>query len=195
MSVEEDKPVLTGLLALVGVGLVVGLVAGLVVLAGTQFVGVGGDNSASDDATGRQSLYLPAPKPTKSGDDPLVTLPVDGDEEASSGDDDEEEESPEESPSATKPAKAEIALQAGSTEVGPMERLDLTGTYQKGEGAILQVQRKDEGGAWEDFPVTANVSGSIFSTYVQTGKVGVSIFRVVDTDTGLASNEVRVRIG
>lgn len=192
MSVEEDKPVLTGLLALVGVGLVVGLVAGLVVLAGTQFVGVGGDSSASDDATGKQSLYLPAPKPTKSGDDPLVTLPVDGEEEASS--DDDEEESPEESPSATKPAKPEIALQVGDTEVSPMQRLDLTGTYQKGEGAILQVQRK-EGNTWEDFPVTANVSGSIFSTYVQTGNLGVNIFRVVDTDTGLASNEVRVRIG
>lgn len=191
MSVEEDKPVLTGLLALVGVGLVVGLVAGLVVLAGTQFVGVGGDNSSSDDATGQQSLYLPAPKPTKSGDDPLVTLPVDGEEEST---DESAAESPEESPSATKPAKAEIALQAGSTEIGPMERLDLTGTYQKGEGAILQVQRK-EGDAWEDFPVTANVSGAIFSTYVQTGNLGINIFRVVDTDTGLASNEVRVRIG
>lgn len=192
MSVEEDKPVLTGLIALIGVGLVVGLVAGLVVLAGTQFLGVGGDSSASDDSTGQQSLYLPEPKPTKSGDDPLVTLPAG--EEESSADESADEESPDEETSPTKPAKAEIALSAGSSTIAPMERLDLTGTYEKGEGAILQVQRK-EGNAWEDFPVTANVSGSIFSTYVQTGHLGINIFRVVDTDTGLASNEVRVRIG
>lgn len=191
MSVEEDKPVLTGLIALIGVGLVVGLVAGLVVLAGTQFLGVGGDSSASDDSTGQQSLYLPEPKPTKSGDDPLVTLPA-GEEETTAASDGEE--SPDEETSATKPAKPEIALSAGSSTIAPMERLDLTGTYEKGEGAILQVQRK-EGNAWEDFPVTANVSGSIFSTYVQTGHLGINIFRVVDTDTGLASNEVRVRIG
>lgn len=192
MSVEEDKPVLTGLIALIGVGLVVGLVAGLVVLAGTQFLGVGGDSSASDDATGQQSLYLPEPKPTKSGDDPLVTLPADGEQSTSSGD---EEESPGEETSATKPPKREIALSAGASSIAPMERLDLTGTYPGGEGAILKIQRK-EGAAWEDFfSVTASVSGSIFSTYIQTGNLGVNIFRVVDTDTGLASNEVRVRIG
>ncbi|WP_109506624.1 hypothetical protein [Nocardioides speluncae] len=192
MSVEEDKPVLTGLLALVGVGLVVGLVAGLVVLAGTQFVGVGGDSSASDDSTGQQSLYLPDPKPTKSGDDPLVTLPAGEEETADEGDD---EETPEEETSPTKPAKPEIALSAGATQIGPMERLDLTGIYQKGEGAILQVQRQ-EGKAWEDFySVTVNVSGGIFTTVIQTSHPGINVFRVVDTDTGLASNSVRVRVG
>lgn len=190
MSVEEDKPVLTGLLALVGVGLVVGLVAGLVVLVGTQIAGVGGDDSASKDSTKQQSLYLPDPKPTKSGDDPLVTLPAGEDGSTDAGD----EETAKKKSKPAKPAKAEITLQAGSSEISPMERLDLTGAYQKGEGAILQVQRK-EGGSWEDFPVTANVSGKLFSTYVQTGNLGINIFRVVDTDTGLASNEVRVRIG
>ena len=38
------------------------------------------------------------------------------------------------------------------------------------------------------------VSGGQFTTYVQTGKAGPNRFRVVDTDTDLASNEVTVTI-
>jgi hypothetical protein len=42
--------------------------------------------------------------------------------------------------------------------------------------------------------VTVSVSNQTFSTYVQTSQAGVNRFRVVDTDTHLASNEVRVTI-
>ena len=70
-----------------------------------------------------------------------------------------------------------------------MQQIDLTGTYQAGEGAILQVQRI-ENGAWSDFPVTMSVSGGTFATYVQTSRTGPNKFRVIDTDSDVVSNEV-----
>ena len=83
---------------------------------------------------------------------------------------------------------------AGTTAVAPMEQIDLTGTYPDGEGAVLQVQRF-QGGAWADFNVTVVVSNQTFATYVQTSVVGLNRFRMVDTDSGAVSNEVRVRVG
>ena len=71
---------------------------------------------------------------------------------------------------------------------------DLTGTYPTGEGAVLQVQRATDD-TWVDFPVTVTVSGGQFSTYVQTGRPGPNRFRVIDTDTELASNEVTITVG
>ena len=78
--------------------------------------------------------------------------------------------------------------------VSPMQQIDLTGTYQGGEGAVLQVQRF-ENGAWVDFPVTASVSGGTFGTYLLTGRTGENRFRVVDTDSEAISNEVTVTVG
>ena len=75
-----------------------------------------------------------------------------------------------------------------------MQQIDLTGTYQAGEGAILQVQRM-ENGSWSDFPVTMSVSGGTFATYVQTSRTGPNEFRVVDTDSDVVSNEVTVTVG
>jgi hypothetical protein len=74
-----------------------------------------------------------------------------------------------------------------------MDRIYLRGTYPGGEGAILQVQQW-EGGAWGIFPVTASVSNETFTTYIQTSQQGKNRFRVVDTDSGEASNEIRVTI-
>ena len=75
-----------------------------------------------------------------------------------------------------------------------MEKIDLTGVYPRGEGSVLQVQRFTDG-SWRDFPVTVSVSDETFTTYVQTSQGGVNRFRVVDTDSGLESNEVRITIG
>ena len=76
-----------------------------------------------------------------------------------------------------------------------MEQIDLTGIYPGGEGAILRVERFT-GGQWVDFAqITANVSNETFSTYIQTGQSGMNKFRVVDTDTDLASNAVKVTVG
>jgi hypothetical protein len=75
-----------------------------------------------------------------------------------------------------------------------MEQIDLTGVYPGGEGAILQVERFTSG-SWQAFPVTVSVSDETFATYVQTSQTGPNRFRVVDTDTGRASNDVSVNIG
>ena len=154
----ENRPVLTGLIALATVALVIGLLGGLAMLVGVKALGIGGGSVAGSDGAGdRASLYLPEPTDT-----------------------------------ATTPA--EISLSASQVSVSPMQQIDLTGTYPTGEGAILQVQRL-ENGAWSDFPVTMSVSGQTFATFVQTSRPGPNKFRVIDTDTQKTSNEVTVTVG
>lgn len=183
---REDHPVLAGLLALVGVGLVVGIVAGLAALAGTRMLGLDSD-SATAQSTSGQTMYLPKPEKTQAASDPLITLAPD----PTTGE--ETDVTPGETETSEAPDK-QISLSASQTVVAPMEQIDLTGVYPGGEGAILQVQRFTSG-AWQDFPVTVSVSDETFSTYVQTSQSGVNRFRVVDTDTDLQSNEVKVTIG
>lgn len=180
MSQSEDRPVLTGLVALVAVAAVVGLLFGLAALLGTKVLGLDDSVDASADATAgsETSMYLPEPEPTE------TTAGTPSPEAAPSG-----------TPSETESTPAEaISLSAGQQSVSPMQQIDLTGTYPQGEGAILQVQRF-EGGAWSDFPVTVSVSNQTFATYVQTSQAGVNRFRVIDTDSDLTSNEVEVTVG
>jgi hypothetical protein len=179
---SEEHPIIAGLVALVGVGLVVGLVIGLVVLAGTKVLGIGGDDDGSN-AGEQASIYLPTPSKTSEATDPETSLEPGG-ESPSESEDPSESESPE----------REITLSASTTEVGPMEQFQLTGVYPMGEGAILTVQRMQDG-SWVDFPATGSVSGEAFQIAVQTSKSGVNRFRVVDTDSGLESGEVRVTVG
>jgi len=185
---EQDHPVVAGLVALVGVGLAVGLIAGLAALVGVQVLGVG-NAGASERATGVQSMYLPEPQPTQAESGPLITLAPEPSKSGNAGG----ASSPEPTDEATKKPKKEISLSASQTSVAPMEQIDLTGTYPGGEGAILQVQRFTAG-AWQDFPVTVSVSDETFSTYVQTSQPGPNRFRVVDTDSDLMSNEVKIAV-
>jgi len=187
---EKDRPVIAGLVALVGVGLAVGLIAGLAALVGVQVLGVG-DAGASGEATGAQSLYLPTPKPTEAASGPLITLapePSQGGNAAGGGG-----SKPEETDKPGKKKDKEISLSASQTSISAMQQLDLTGVYPGGEGAILQVQRFTDG-SWTDFPVTVPVSDETFTTYVQTSQAGPNLFRVVDTESGLQSNEVKVTV-
>jgi len=183
-SERRDRPILTGLVALVGVGLVVGLVLGGGALAATRLLGLGGEEESSStaEATERDTLVLPEPEETDEPDGPLITLRPDP----------QQSDRPSQEP--TEEEDEGITLSAGQTQVSPMGQIDLTGVYPGGEGAILQVQRF-EGGAWGDFPVTASVSNETFSTYIQTGQTGVNRFRMLDTDSGDASNEVKVTVG
>ena len=191
MDDGDGRPVLTGLVALVGVAVAVGLILGLVVLAGTKFLGLGG-NAASSQAAARHSMYLPTPSKTASPSAPLITLaPGETESPTDSGPSSTPGQS---KPSKTKSPKKQISLSAGETAVAPMQQIDLSGVYPGGEGAILQVQRLTNG-TWQDFPVTTSVSNQTFTTYVQTSQAGVNKFRVVDTDTGKASNTVQVQIG
>lgn len=183
---DNDHPVAYGLLALLGVGVVVGLILGLGALAGAKVVGVGGE-SADGASGGEASMYLPKPEKTKPASGPEITLQPG---QTSAPTDTE--------PSATetkkdKKPKKEISLSAAQTEVGPMEQIDLSGTYPGGEGAILQVQRF-EGGAWADFPVSATVRGGSSATFVATSRTGRLRFRVAQVGTGAASNPVTVTI-
>ncbi len=180
-----EHPVLTGLLALIGVAVVVGLILGGGALAATKVLGINDDGTADDDATSGDTLVLPHPERTASPSGPLVTLESDPTSGPETGDIEESE--------STKPENL-ISLSAGQTAVGPMDQIDLTGVYPGGEGAILQVQRL-EGGKWADFPVPISVSDETFSTYVQTSQPGLNRFRVIDTANGATSNDVRVVIG
>jgi hypothetical protein len=187
---RQEHPVLAGLLALVGVGLVVGMVLGLGALAASQVLGLDG-GSENTNTTARQSMYLPRPEETTAPKGPLITLG------AGAGATESPSAEPSKKPgkTKTKEPRTPITLSAGQTAVGAMEQIDLTGVYPRGEGAILRVERFDAG-KWDDFAqITVLVSDETFSTYVQTSQPGVNRFRVVDTDTGASSNVVRVRIG
>jgi hypothetical protein len=181
LSESEGHPVISGIAALVGVGVVVGLLVSGGALAASSMLGLnGGDDSGT--ATSQQSMYLPKPSTSDSPTGPLVTLQP-GQETPTASD-----------PAASATPEFSISLSAAQTEVGQMEEIYLTGVYPNGEGAVVQVQRL-ENGNWEDFAtVDAVVSGETFSTYVQTAQTGVNKFRVRDTDSDLVSNEVRVKI-
>ena len=63
----ENRPVLTGLVALVGVAVVIGLLGGLAVLVGVKAAGIGDTTEASsDDPTSSATFRLPKPTETSS---------------------------------------------------------------------------------------------------------------------------------
>jgi hypothetical protein len=185
LAQDEKHPIAAGLIALVGVGLVVGLLFGVAAMLGARVLGIGGDEAAAQ-STAEQSMYLPPFEETTGPSGPLLTL-APGEEVPPS-----EEQAPTDEQTSKAPKK-EISLSASQTQVSPMDQIDLTGIYPGGEGAILQVQRFTSG-SWQDFPVTVSVSDQTFSTYVQTSQAGPNRFRVVDTDTGMTSNEVKVMV-
>ncbi|GAA1914444.1 hypothetical protein [Nocardioides hwasunensis] len=173
----EKRPVLTGLIALVGVAVVIGLLGGLAVTVGVKATGIGESSSASDSNDPPPTFELPQPSETSTEAPPTTT-----------------EEPGTDGESTTEAPAAGIALTAAQQTVSPMQQIDLTGTYAGAEGAILQVQRF-ENEQWSDFPVTMSVSGGTFATYVQTSRAGENKFRVVDTDSDAVSNEVTVTVG
>lgn len=189
-SPTERHPIAAGMVALLSVGLVVGLILGGAALAATQVLGVGEDDTATDDSTSDASLFLPRPERTVKQDGPLVTLP--GSDSESTEETDPVD--PETAESESESEDVAISLSAGQTGVGPMEPIDLTGVYPGGEGAILQVEQFTAG-KWTEFPVTTPVSNETFTTYIQTSQPGLNRFRMIDTKSGEISNEVRVRIG
>ena len=183
MADTKDRPVLTGLIALVAVAAVIGIIGGMAVFFGSKMAGLDGDPAASfegeSSATSDRSLYLPEPTITSETVEP---------ESAASPTVDPVE------PPESESTSSEITLVAAQQSVSPMQQIDLTGTYPAGEGAILQVQRL-EAGNWEDFPATIPVNGETFSTYLLTAQAGENTFRVIDSDKDVMSNEVVVTVG
>lgn len=198
MKQGGQHPIAAGVTALTAVAVGVGLVVGIAMFVGVNILGLGGGDGSSDQATDPDagaSLYAPSPKPTEAAGAPAVTLrasPTSAPEKKAGS------ASASPSPSKTveeKPAKKEITLQAGTVEAKPMERIDLTGIYPGGEGAILRLER-DEGQGWEEFGIPdVSVTGEQFSTAIQTGRTGKHRFRMKDVDAGTYSNAVSVTIG
>lgn len=184
-SGDEGHPVVAGVLALLGVGVAIGLLISGAALAGTSVLGLGeGDDSS--EASGQQTINVPEPVPTDPPSGPLITLEP---RPSGSGDDQQTEAPPE-------PEDA-ISLSAAVTRVGSGEPIDLSGVYPGGEGATLVVQRLEDG-TWVDFAdgdVTTTVSNETFSTYVLTSRGGLNTWRVRDNRTDEVSNEVRVKVG
>lgn len=199
MAEDDENPwyrsLLVGAGALFGVAVLVGGLIAVVALGAVSISGIG-DSGPSVQA--EPSLYIPdrTPESDEDEDDEGLTLA-----DLNGGKDPRESESPESKPSETqspkekkrKPPPSVISLSASPVEVSRMERIYLSGTYPRGEGASLQVQRF-EGGSWTDFPTSASVSGGTFSSYVMTGQTGPNKFRVVDAATGKKSNPVTVTV-
>lgn len=181
---------LNGLLALGAVALTVGLILAGMALVASRMVGLsGGETSADDGTSERESLYLPPPQKTVD-EGPAITLGTEEPDDTAST----SETASEEPTDKKDPKKNAISLQVVQSQVAAGENIDFTGVYPGGEGAILQVQRY-ENGAWVDFEATIPVSGEQFSTYVFTGVTGLNRFRVIDNATNKVSNEVRVTVG
>ena len=177
------RPLLVGLGALLAVSLLVGGVVGVIAVGAAKLTGFEGASGGPEE---EPSLYIPTGEPTTSPE----AYPAPSDVEQPSPSPSESSTLTEE-PSPSRPVQA-ITLQGYPNEVSGGERINLTGVYPAGEGATLQVQRFE--GGWNDFPVTASVSGGIYSTYVMSGRTGVQRFRMIDKATGKASNPVRITI-
>lgn len=191
-SERPDRPVADGLIALVVVAVAVGVILGIAAFAGAKMVGFAGGGGDGSSGAAADRLSIPPIEETTGPAGPAITL------HTPAGEDPEESDSPTETSEEpteeeTEAEEGEISLSAGQVEVENFGRIDLTGVYPGGEGAVLQVQRL-EGGQWQDFPATTAVSGETFSTYVQTGINGVNTFRVIDKSADVISNEVRVTV-
>jgi hypothetical protein len=178
-------PVLVGLAALVVISLLVGGVVSVIALGAAKLSGI--DSSAAGGPTVAPSLYMPTDVPTTRPDSYVDPSDFPQPSETPS----ETESSPTE-PSPSERSRA-ITLQAFPSEVSPGERINLSGVYPAGEGAVLQVQRFENG--WTDFPVNANVSGGIYNTFILTSRTGKARFRVIDHALNRASNPVTVTVG
>lgn len=197
MSDNEESPVANGLVALVTVAVVVGILGGLGAVVATKVVGLGDATEAAADSTGQggASLIMPDPVPTKAGSGPLVTLAPPENDAVESTDTGSADPSDEASETEKAKPEKEITLSQGSFEVAPGEKLYLSGIYPGGEGSVLDVEYRIDGGAWTGFPVDVGVSNETFSTYVETYKTGSIEWRVADKATKKVSNAVKVRHG
>ena len=188
MGDTRDRPVITGLVALVGVAVVVGLLAGLAAIVGTRIIGLGGDSdSSAGEPRDQQSLYLPDPVRTEEEGGPLVTLAGTPTQQA-------EERSPPTSPPWRSRRRRSTSRPARPRSSGE-EQLYLSGTYPGGEGSILDIEYKINDQPWREFNLDVNVSGQSFATYVYTSNVGTIKWRMWDKSRNKRSNEVTVKHG
>ena len=106
---DEDRPVVFGLLALVGVAVAVGLVASVAFVVGAHVVGLSGGHAAVVAGDDGATMVVPKPQKTQPASGPSITL--------GSSSPSEDTQSP---PPKIKKPKKSISLQAGETSVAPM---------------------------------------------------------------------------
>lgn len=184
----DDRPVLVGAIALVGVSLVIGLIVALVVMGGARVAGLTGGGGGGGGGEGAQpTLSLPAISETEFENQTITLTPEETEGAA------EEEEAPAEEETTTEAAEPQITLQISATTASPMERIDVSGVYTGGDGAVLSIQRYTDG-TWNDIASNAAVSGELFSTYIALGRPGENRVRAYDDAADLASNEVSITV-
>lgn len=95
------------------------------------------------------------------------------------------------------PKEPDPTIKVSSTTVSPGQRFIIEGTFPEvGEGAALQVQVKDEGSDWDDFPIeTTTRDGGKFKTELYTSRGGERQFRLLHKPTDKATPAVTVQIG
>lgn len=193
---DENSPVrsqlLVGVGVLLAVALLIGGIVGLVALKAADVAGLNESDGTSSGDSGPPLGIGTNSRPPDPTSEPTPVSPT-GTSSPTETSDTTAPTTPTQTTKTRKPKPAkQITLDASPDSAGTYERVNLTGTYRRGEGSTLQVQRK-EGGAWVDFPTDATVSGGTFSTYIETGQTGRNQFRVIDP-TGRTSNVVSVMI-
>lgn len=192
---DENSPVrnqlMVGIGVLLAVALLIGGIVGLVAIKAADVAGLGGGNDGGGDADTGPPVGLGTNTPPSESVSPTDTTSGAPTTTAPTG-----PTTPTETSTTTRrPREPAISLRADPSQAGTYERVNLTGTYRRGEGAVLQVQRRLPGESWTDFPTDASVSGGSFTTYIETGQTGANEFRMIDTASGRTSNTVTVRIG
>ncbi|MCW2768724.1 MAG: hypothetical protein JWR27_157 [Aeromicrobium sp.] len=91
----------------------------------------------------------------------------------------------------------EPSITASSTQISPGQKFTLEGAFPGSEtGEKLQVEVKDEGAAWDEFPIQpVTRDGGTFKTELYTSRTGAREFRVTNTETGKSTPAVKVEIG
>ena len=148
---------------------VVGLAIGTV-------LGIGG--AALINATGMKGVSItatPAPSNTATSPTPTPTPST--------------TESPTTEPTPT--------LTTETTQIAPGEKLRMSGAFPAlDKGATLQVQVKDKGGVWEDFPVTTKTSdGGKYATLIYTTRTGERQVRMLHKATDTATPALTITVG
>jgi acyl carrier protein len=150
------------------VGAVVGIVLGL---GGAALVGATGLGSTDLPPIAQPTTPTPTPTPTATA-------------------------TPEPEPDAT--AEPEPTLVISDTQVSPGQRFALEGRFPTlDRGVELQVQVRDKGEDWDDFPVTTEVrdASGQYRTEIYTSRTGERDFRVIQKDANLETPSVTVQIG
>ena len=84
-----------------------------------------------------------------------------------------------------------------ATQVSPGQRFTLQGAFPAlDKGETLQVQVKDPGEKWDEFPVTTKTrAGGKYQTQIYTSRTGKRQFRMAATGSDLVTPPVSVTIG